>query len=107
MKFNFESSPRTVEVIRTRFPCSGLLDFLRNLFFFKKIRNEIWTKIFGNIKRGFRFAFIQAIIFLKLTRILTKIDISLSNFNTRALDPPVHSHQFDANCGKIRYVSDP
>ena len=77
MKFNFESSPRTVEVIRTRFPCSGLLDVLRNLFFFFKIRNEIWTKIFGNIKRVFRFAFIQAnIFFLKLNRILTKIDIS-------------------------------
>ena len=26
---------------------------------------------------------------------------------TRVLDPPTYSHQSDANCGKIRYVSDP
>ena len=25
----------------------------------------------------------------------------------RKLDPPTHSCQFDTNCGKIRYVSDP
>ena len=31
----------------------------------------------------------------------------MSNLNTRVLDPPTHSHQFDVNCGKIRYVSDP
>ena len=36
MKFNFESSTWTVEVIRTRSPCPCLLDFLRNLFYFKK-----------------------------------------------------------------------
>ena len=27
--------------------------------------------------------------------------------NTRVLDPPTYSHQFDANCGKIRYVKEP
>ena len=32
MKFNLESSIETFEVIRIRFPCPGLLDFLRNLF---------------------------------------------------------------------------
>ena len=31
----------------------------------------------------------------------------MSNLNVRGLDPPTHSHQFDANCGKIRYVSYP
>ena len=31
----------------------------------------------------------------------------MSNLNIRVLDPPTHSRQFDANCGKIRYVSDP
>ena len=31
MKFNLESSIETFEVIRIRFPCPGLLDFLRNL----------------------------------------------------------------------------
>ena len=30
LKFNFESSTWTVEVIRTRFPYPDLLDFLRN-----------------------------------------------------------------------------
>ena len=29
------------------------------------------------------------------------------NFNIRVLDPPTHSRQFDANSGKIRYMSDP
>ena len=28
------------------------------------------------------------------------------SLNTRVLDPPTHSHQFDPNCEKIRYVSD-
>ena len=31
----------------------------------------------------------------------------MSNLNVRLLDLPTHSRQFDANCGKIRYVSDP
>ena len=31
MKFNLESSIETFELIRIRFPCPGLLDFLRNL----------------------------------------------------------------------------
>ena len=44
LKFNFESSTWTVEVTRTRFPCPGLLDFLRNLFFLKKKKSEIWEK---------------------------------------------------------------
>ena len=26
---------------------------------------------------------------------------------TLVLDPPIHLHQFDTNCEKIRYVSDP
>ena len=42
LKFNFESSNFNVEVLRTRFPCQGLLDFLRILFFKKK--SEIWAK---------------------------------------------------------------
>ena len=41
LKLNFESSTWTV-VIRTRFPCLGLLDFLRNLFLRKK--SEISVK---------------------------------------------------------------
>ena len=32
--FNFDSSTWTVVVIRTRFPCPGLLNFLINLFLF-------------------------------------------------------------------------
>ena len=39
LKFNFESSNFKVEVLRTRFPCQGLLDFLRILFFLKKNLN--------------------------------------------------------------------
>ena len=39
LKFNSESSNFKVEVLRTRFPCQGLLDFLRILFFFKKNLN--------------------------------------------------------------------
>ena len=31
----------------------------------------------------------------------------MSNLNVRELDPPTHSRQFDTNCGKILYVSDP
>ena len=27
--------------------------------------------------------------------------------NVRRLDPPTHSRQFDANYGKIQFVSDP
>ena len=30
----------------------------------------------------------------------------MPNLKTTVLDPPTHLHQFDANCGKIRYVSD-
>ena len=41
-KFSFECSIWTVEVIRTRFQCPYLLDFLRNQFFLKK--SEIWAK---------------------------------------------------------------
>ena len=44
VEVDFESSTWTVEVIRTRFPCPGLLDFLRNLFFKKKKKSEIWGK---------------------------------------------------------------
>ena len=29
----------------------------------------------------------------------------VSNLNVRELDAPTHLSQFDANCGKIRYVS--
>ena len=45
LKFNFESSIWTVEVIRTRFSCPSLLDFLKNRFVFKKMWNmdEIWA----------------------------------------------------------------
>ena len=31
----------------------------------------------------------------------------MSNLNTRVLDPLTHLQQFDANSGKVRYVSDP
>ena len=47
LKFNFESSTWTVEVIRTRSPCPGLLDFMRN--FFLKKESEIWAKYGGNM----------------------------------------------------------
>ena len=30
----------------------------------------------------------------------------VSNFKTRVLDPTTHSYQFNANCEKIRYVSE-
>ena len=77
--------------------------------FFKwhDVANQFKFLVFGNIKSfHFRFALIQAnIFFLKLNRILTKLNICYAN--TIVLDPPTHSHQFDANGGKIRYVSDP
>ena len=31
----------------------------------------------------------------------------MSNLNFTELDPVTHSRQLDANCAKIRYVSDP
>ena len=31
----------------------------------------------------------------------------MSNLNFTELDPATHSRQLDANCAKIRYVSDP
>ena len=37
LRFNFESSAWTVEIIRTRFSCPFLLDFLKNLFFLKNL----------------------------------------------------------------------
>ena len=42
LKFNFQSSAWTVEVMRTRFPCPGLQDFLRNLYL-KKILKYGWS----------------------------------------------------------------
>ena len=38
LTFNFESSTGTVEVIRNRFPCPGLLDFLRSFFKRKNLK---------------------------------------------------------------------
>ena len=29
----------------------------------------------------------------------------MPDLNVLVLDPPTYSHHFDANCGKIRYVS--
>ena len=31
----------------------------------------------------------------------------MSNLNIRERDSPTHLHQFDANYGKIQYMSDP
>ena len=45
--------------------------------------------------------------FLKLKVFLQKSIFHVSNLNTTELDPPTHSCQFDANCAKIQYVSDP
>ena len=36
VEVNFQSSTWKNEVVRTRFPCPGLLDFLRNLFLKKR-----------------------------------------------------------------------
>ena len=58
LKFNFESSTWTVEVIRTRFPCPGLLEFLRNLFFLKKNLKYGWSSM-GN--GCYRFKFLEEI----------------------------------------------
>ena len=70
--------------------------------------NQLKFLIFGNIKQVFRrLAFSQAnIFFLKLKRVLTKIDVSCAKSERRVLDPPTHLHQFYANCQDIRYVSD-
>ena len=57
LKFNFESSTWSVEVIRTRFPCPGLLDLLKNLFL-KKKKSEIWVKY---AQWCYRFKFVEAI----------------------------------------------
>ena len=54
LKFNFESSTWTVEVIRTRFPCPGLLDFLRNLFFNLKYERSMDSECY-------RFKFLEEI----------------------------------------------
>ena len=50
---------------------------------------------------------LKLIFFLKIKSIFTEIDIHVANLNVRELDPPTHLPQFDENCGKIRYVSDP
>ena len=86
LKFNFESSTWTVEVILTRSPCPGLLDFLRNLFYKK------------NLKHGRSMG--SDDIALNFLKKLDSIDILIfhvSNLNTRVLDSPTHPHQFDAN----------
>ena len=31
----------------------------------------------------------------------------MSNLNVRGLDPPTQSHDFDANCVEIQYMSNP
>ena len=49
------------------------LNFLKK---FDSTDCSIQFLVFGNVKRVFRLAFIQAIFFLKLNRILTKTDIS-------------------------------
>ena len=54
-----------------------LYQFWRDCIFKVTWCNQFKFSVFGNIKRVFRwFAFIQANIFLKLKRILTKINIS-------------------------------
>ena len=45
--------------------------------------------------------------FLKIKKYLNENQYFMSNLNVRELDPPTRLHQFDANCGKIQYVSDP
>ena len=55
--FNFDSSTWTVDVIRTRFPCPGLLNFLINLFFKKK--NLKYGQING--QWCYRFKFLEVI----------------------------------------------
>ena len=57
VEVDFESSTWTVEVIRTRFPCPGLLDFLGNPFF-KKIWNM--GKVYMG-SRCYRFEFLEEI----------------------------------------------
>ena len=50
---------------------------------------------------------IQAsIVFLKLNRILTKIDISCVKSQDESAGPNHPLVQFDANCGKIQYVNE-
>ena len=86
LKFNFESSTWTVEVIITRFPCPGLLDFLRNLFYKKNLE---YGRSMGSDD--------IALNFLKKLDSIDILIFHVSNLNTRVLDPPTHPHQFDAN----------
>ena len=62
-------------------------------------KSEIWAK-YGHSDA-------IALNFFKKLDSADKFIFHVSNLNTRVLDPPTHSHQFDTNCGKIRYVSDP
>ena len=38
---------------------------------------------------------------------MSNLNVREQNLNIRELDPPTHLHQFDANCRKIHYMSDP
>ena len=58
MKFNFESTIWTVDVIRTRFQCPGLLDFLRIFFLKKQKTSEIWSKY---CQWCYRFTYLEGI----------------------------------------------
>ena len=48
------------------------------------------------------------IFLLKIKKVaIKKLKVHMSNLNVRELDPPTPLHQFDANSGKIQYMSEP
>ena len=88
-RFNFNNW----SIIRTRFPCPGFLDFLRNLFYKKPPK---YGRSMGSDA--------IALNFLKKLDSNDKLTFHVSNLNTRVLDPPNLLHQFGANYGMIQYI---
>ena len=67
----------------------------------------MWCNQFKFLVFGI-FFFLPHNFFLKLKRILTKVDISCTKWQRQTvsvLDPSTHLCRFDTNCGKIQYVS--
>ena len=86
--------------------CSMGLGDIRYLKWHDVNNSNSW---FLTILNGFSegFSLFKLIKKKKLKSIFKKIDISSVKSNIRELEPPTHSRQFDANWGKIRYVSNP
>ena len=83
---------------------------------FEEIRFLKWRDAFNSdswflaILKGFSEGlplYKPIFFFLKIKKDFNKDWYPMSQVFIRVLDPPTYLHKFDANRGKIRYVSDP